>query len=85
MFTLSQLTGFIAVLVGGGWGVALVPAARLHPDDVVVRSLESPARATVELCPAWRKSNDNLALCPLLARLRRDDLPVPSGDSVSAR
>ncbi|GAB3984221.1 LysR substrate-binding domain-containing protein [Actinoallomurus acanthiterrae] len=74
---LSQVHSILG-LVGGGWGVALVPAAatRLHPDDVVFRSLEPPGTAPVELCSAWRRSNDNPALSLLLARLRREDLPL---------
>src|SRR5262249_37618599 len=75
---LSQVHSILG-LVGGGWGVALVPAAatRLHPDDVVFRSLDPPGAAPVELCLAWRRSNDNPALRLLLARLRREDLQIP--------
>ncbi|GAA2889489.1 LysR substrate-binding domain-containing protein [Streptomyces mexicanus] len=70
---LSQVHSILA-LVGGGWGVALVPAAaaQLRYATVVFRPVRLPDPEPVELTLAWRRGNDNPALHTLLDRVAAD-------------
>ncbi|MEU2930664.1 LysR substrate-binding domain-containing protein [Streptomyces sp. NPDC007251] len=75
---LSQVHSILA-LVGGGWGVALVPAAagHLRYATVVFRPVELPGDPEpVELSLAWRRDNDNPALHALLDRVA-DGIALP--------
>ncbi|MEV6110160.1 LysR family transcriptional regulator [Streptomyces sp. NPDC051940] len=67
---LSQVHSILA-LVGGGWGVALVPeaAAQLRYPAVVFRPVELSDPEPVELSLAWRRGNTNPALRQFLARI----------------
>ncbi|MER6981929.1 LysR substrate-binding domain-containing protein [Streptomyces carpinensis] len=68
---LSQVHSILA-LVGGGWGIALVPAAasQLRYATVAFRPVELPGDPEpVELSLAWRRDNDNPALHALLGRI----------------
>lgn len=67
---LSQVHSILA-LVGGGWGIALVPrsTARLRYTGVTFKDVELTVPAPVELALAWPKQNDNPALRVLLQHL----------------
>lgn len=67
---LSQVHSILA-LVGGGWGVALVPAAaaQLRYAGLTFKPVELPDPEPVRLSLAWRRNNDNPALHALLGHL----------------
>jgi DNA-binding transcriptional LysR family regulator len=79
---ISQVHSILG-LVKAGIGLALVPQAALNLgfSGVVIRPIEMPVPAIVELHAAWRPGNANPAIAPLRTILRA----VADGDLLTDR